>query len=105
MDEGQAGAASTSGAADEAEVPNASAFGQPGQQEQGQQELQQQQTQQLASPIAGARNYGYPDEFMMYAFKVGPAVLCLLLCHLAVLVRDSRHSLQPCNRQRQLDLD
>ncbi|WIA19781.1 hypothetical protein OEZ85_005693 [Tetradesmus obliquus] len=72
MDEGEAGAASSSGAAGEAELQDASAAGGAEQQEQAQQHLQQQQqqAQQLITPIPGARNYGYPDEFMMYAFKV-----------------------------------
>jgi hypothetical protein len=73
MDEGQAGAASSSGAAGETALPDASASGHPGLQDQ-----QQQQTQQLASPIAGARNYGYPDDFIMYVFKVGSVVWALL---------------------------
>jgi hypothetical protein len=72
MDEGEAGAASSSGAAGETELQDASAAGEPEQQEQVQLNLQQQQGQQLVTPIAGARNYGYPDDFMMYAFKVGP---------------------------------
>ncbi|WIA40058.1 hypothetical protein OEZ86_013476 [Tetradesmus obliquus] len=76
MDEGEAGAASSSGAAGEANLQDASAAGGPEQQEQAQQHLQQQQqqqqqqAQQITTPIPGARNYGYPDDFMMYAFKV-----------------------------------
>ncbi|KAF6256689.1 hypothetical protein COO60DRAFT_1657117 [Scenedesmus sp. NREL 46B-D3] len=76
MDDSQAGVASSSGAAGEAEeqVPfHGPSQGQPEQQgheQQQQQQQQQQQAQQLVPTIAGARNYGYPDDFMMYAFKV-----------------------------------
>jgi len=34
---------------------------------------QVQEGQQVVTPTPGARNYGYPDEFMMFAFKVNPS--------------------------------
>jgi guanyl-specific ribonuclease Sa len=74
MDEGEAGAVSSSGAAGETDFQNASASREAEQQKQAQDLLQQQQpqqAQQLMTPIQGARNYGYPDDFMMYGFKVG----------------------------------
>lgn len=28
-------------------------------------------TEQFPLPVEGERNYGYPDDFMMFSFKVG----------------------------------
>eukprot|EP00882_Tetradesmus_deserticola_P014805 GHRQ01015754.1.p1 GENE.GHRQ01015754.1~~GHRQ01015754.1.p1 ORF type:complete len:197 (+),score=57.84 GHRQ01015754.1:257-847(+) len=61
MDEGRAGAASSSGAAGAGDLQVPSAAGQSEQQE---------QAQQLVPAIAGARNYGYSDDFVMYTYKV-----------------------------------
>jgi hypothetical protein len=35
--------------------------------------LMAEQVQEGVTPSPGARNYGYPDEFMMFAFKVNPS--------------------------------